>query len=82
MKRIAYLCLSEGWGGLEMNQLRNAQQMKSRGYEVLLIVNLESPIQRAAKLAGIPLYIVAKKTKHYKWLFSLKLALFFAKKNY
>lgn len=82
MKRIAYLCLSEGWGGLEMNQLRNAQQMKSRGYDVLLIVNLESPIQRAAKLACIPFYVVAQKPKHYQWLFALKLALFLAKQNY
>ena len=82
MKRIAYLCLSEGWGGLEMNQLRNAQQMKSRGYDVLLIVNLESPIQRAAKLTCIPFYVVAQKPKHYQWLFALKLALFLAKQNY
>jgi glycosyltransferase involved in cell wall biosynthesis len=82
MKRIAYLCLSEGWGGLEMNQLRNAQQMKSRGYDVLLIVNLESPIQRAAKLACIPFYVVAQKPKHYQWLFALKLAVFLAKQSY
>jgi glycosyltransferase involved in cell wall biosynthesis len=82
MKRIAYLCLSKGWGGLEMNQLRNAQQMQSRGHEVLLIVNLESPIQRAAKLAGIPLYIVAQKPKYYQWLFALKLVRFLTKQSY
>jgi glycosyltransferase involved in cell wall biosynthesis len=74
MKRIAYLCLSEGWGGLEMNQLRNAQQMQSRGHEVLLIVNSESPIHLAAQQADIPIYIVQQKPKHYQWGFASHLA--------
>ena len=74
MKRIAYLCLSEGWGGLEMNQLRNAQQMQSRGHEVLLIVNLESPIHQAASQANIPIYTVQQKPKHYQWWFASQLA--------
>ena len=74
MKRIAYLCLSEGWGGLEMNQLRNAQQMQSRGHDVLLIVNLESPIQLAAQQANIPIYLVRQKPKHYQWRFANQLA--------
>jgi glycosyltransferase involved in cell wall biosynthesis len=82
MKRIAYLCLSEGWGGLEMNQLRNAQQMQSRGYEVLLIVNLGSPIHQAASQANIPIYIVQQKPKHYQWYFALKLVVFLTKKSY
>lgn len=74
MKRIAYLCLSEGWGGLEMNQLRNAQQMLSRGHEVLLIVNFESPIHLAAEQANIPLYIVLQKPKYYQWRFASQIA--------
>lgn len=82
MKRIAYLCLSEGWGGLEMNQLRNAQQMQSRGYEVLLIVNFGSPIHQAASQANIPIYIVQQKPKHYQWYFALKLVVLLAKKSY
>ena len=75
MKRIAYLCLSEGWGGLEMNQLRNAQQMQNRGHEVLLIVNLGSPIHQAASKANIPIYTVQQKPKHYQWFFALKFLL-------
>ena len=74
MKRIAYLCLSSGWGGLEMNQLRNAIQMQNRGHEVLLIANSESPIAKAASQANIPLYIVAQKPKHYQWGFARQLA--------
>ena len=74
MKRIAYLCLSGGWGGLEMNQLRNAQQMQNRGHSVLLIANAETPIAKAAAQANIPLYTVAQKPKHYQWVFAKKLA--------
>jgi glycosyltransferase involved in cell wall biosynthesis len=74
MKRIAYLCLSGGWGGLEMNQLRNAQQMQKRGHSVLLIANSESPIAKAAAQANLPLYIVAQKPKHYQWVFAKKLS--------
>lgn len=74
MKRIAYLCLSSGWGGLEMNQLRNAQEMQNRGHEVLLIANSQSPIANAASQANIPLYIVVQKPKHYQWRFASHLA--------
>lgn len=74
MKRIAYLCLSSGWGGLEMNQLRNAIEMQNRGHEVLLIANSESPIAKAANSANLPLYIVAQKPKHYQWGFARQLA--------
>jgi glycosyltransferase involved in cell wall biosynthesis len=74
MKRIAYLCLSDGWGGLEMNQLRNAQQMQHRGHSILLIANKESPIATAAAQANLPLYIVAQKPKYYQWRFAMQLA--------
>jgi glycosyltransferase involved in cell wall biosynthesis len=74
MKRIAYLCLSGGWGGLEMNQLRNAQQMQNRGHSVLLIANSETPIANAAAQANLPLYIVKQQPKHYQWVFAIKLA--------
>jgi glycosyltransferase involved in cell wall biosynthesis len=74
MKRIAYLCLSSGWGGLEMNQLRNAQEMQKRGHVVVLIANAASPIAKAATQAKIPLYVVAQKAKHYQWVFASQLA--------
>lgn len=73
MERLAYLCLSTAWGGLEMNQLRSAQEMQARGHEVLLIANTDSPIHLAAKLANIPLYIVRQKPKHYQWWFANQL---------
>jgi glycosyltransferase involved in cell wall biosynthesis len=82
MKRIAYLCLSGGWGGLEMNQLRNAQQMQNRGHSVLLIANSQTPITKAAAQANIPLYIVAQQAKHYQWVFAMKLARYLIEGGY
>lgn len=76
MEHIAYLCLSEGWGGLEMNQLRSARQMHARGHSVLCIVNANSPIANEAQAQNIPLYIVAQKAKHYQWRFAWMLSRF------
>ena len=76
MERIAYLCLSDGWGGLEMNQLRNARQMHLRGHSVLCIANANSPIANEAQAQNIPLYIVAQKAKHYQWRFAWKICRF------
>lgn len=73
MKRIAYLCLSDAWGGLEMNQLRNAQFMKDRGHRVVLIANAKSAIASHAQSTNIPLYIVKQKPKHYQWFFAWRL---------
>lgn len=81
MKRIAYLCLSEAWGGLEMNQLRNAIVMQKRGHDVLIITNKNSPIAQRALTENILLYIVNQKTKHYQWRFAWKLGRFLMSKN-
>ena len=32
MHKIAYLCGTKAWGGLEMNQIRNAEWMKKKCY--------------------------------------------------
>ena len=82
MQRIAYLCLSEGWGGLEMNQLRNAEQMRQRGHEVIVIANRESPITNAAQQINIPVHIVVQKPRHYQWLFAYRLNRFLQKEGY
>ena len=42
------------WGGLEMNQLRNAAWMMERGHAVLLLCRENSPISLNAKDAGLP----------------------------
>jgi hypothetical protein len=56
MKQIAYLCLSKGWGGLEMNQLKNAIWMQERGHFVKLYCLENAPIHKAALLTLQHLY--------------------------
>ena len=81
MERLAYLCLSKAWGGLEMNQLRSAQAMQARGHLVLVIAHADSPIARHAALLNIPLYIVQQKAKHYQWHFAWKLSRYLRSQN-
>ena len=82
MKHIAYLCLSKGWGGLEMNQLRNAKAMQDRGHRVLIIGQKNSPIIQNASRLNIPYYIVQKKTGHYQWVFAWKLSKVLLQKDF
>lgn len=62
--KIAYLSCSNSWGGLEMNQLRNALWMKERGHEVVLVVLPESRIAKEAKANALP-YLEVKPYKKY-----------------
>lgn len=82
MKHIAYLCLSKGWGGLEMNQLRNAKAMQDRGHLVMIIGQKDSPIIQYASKLSIPYYIVQKKTGHYQWAFAWSLSKVLLKKGF
>lgn len=82
MERLAYLCLSTAWGGLEMNQLRAAIQMQKRGHNVLLIANANSPIAKEAASLHIPLYIIKQKAKHYQWRFAWKLCRYLKRENF
>jgi glycosyltransferase involved in cell wall biosynthesis len=70
MKHLAYLCLSAAWGGLEMNQVRNAKWMKERGHQVHLVVHQKSPALAFAIHENIPYYIVRKNPSHYQWFFA------------
>lgn len=62
---IAYLCVSNSWGGLEMNQLRNAVWMKERGHEVVLLGLKDSRIIKEAADAGIEIDYVNQHKKYY-----------------
>ncbi|PKR80080.1 hypothetical protein CW751_12020 [Brumimicrobium salinarum] len=63
--RIGYFCPSKSWGGLEMNQLRNAQWMKNRGHEVFLFVQEGSKIEAEAHEVNIPTISVLPHKKYY-----------------
>lgn len=73
-KKLAYLCSSVSWGGLEMNQLRNARWMKKRGHLVLVLCKENSPIANACHEEKIPLAYIGSHKKYYDFSAGKKLA--------
>jgi len=63
--KLAYLCGTNSWGGLEMNQLRNALWMKERQHDVLIFCQKGSPIEKNALESGIDVRIIKKHRKYY-----------------
>ena len=63
--RIAYLCGTKAWGGLEMNQVRNAQWMKERGHTVVIFCIKNSPVYNAAILKNLSISIIKQHRRHY-----------------
>ena len=74
---LAYLCTSRGWGGLEMNHLRNALWMKARGHEITIICTRSSPLEKEALNAHLSVISIRKPARHYAffsaWMIFLKL---------
>ena len=64
-KRLAYLCGSDSWGGLEMNHLRNAEWMQARGHKVLILAWDNSPLALEAAKNSVPLVIIDRYKKYF-----------------
>ena len=62
---IGYFCSSVSWGGLEMNQLRNANWMMQRGHSVFMLCKAGSPIEKAAKEQKVPFITIENHKKYY-----------------
>lgn len=62
---LAYLCGNDSWGGLELNQLRNALWMKERGHHVFILCLANSPMEKNAKELMIPFLNIQKHRKYY-----------------
>jgi glycosyltransferase involved in cell wall biosynthesis len=63
--KLGYICGNESWGGLEMNQFRNALWMEERGHEVVILCLKGSPIEKQALEAGISTINIQKHRKYY-----------------
>ena len=72
--KLAYLCGPLSWGGLEMNQLRNAVWMKARGHEVVVFAQRESAIAKEAKQLGVSVINIGAHRKYYDLSSARKLA--------
>jgi len=62
---LGYLCSSESWGGLEMNHLRNAFWMQSKGYDVVIICLKNTAIENTARELELPVLTIPKHKKYY-----------------
>ena len=63
--KLGYLCSSMSWGGLEMNQLRNALWMKERGHAVVFLGVKDSPVMKAAMSARLRTCEIVRHKKYY-----------------
>ena len=71
---LAYLCSSVSWGGLEMNQLKNALWMQERGNNVLMICKENSPVAQSCLSVGIAVAYIEEHRKYYDFRAGIKLA--------
>jgi len=70
---IGYFCVSNSWGGLEMNQLRNAAWMKKRGHRVVVLGLEGSRVVQEAENAGIAVDHVRQHKKYYDFKRAIQL---------
>ena len=77
--KIAYLCGSRSWGGLEMNQFKNALWMKERGHRVVVFGLEGSPFITAAQESGLESDDIEQHRKYYDFSKGKALARLLAK---
>jgi glycosyltransferase involved in cell wall biosynthesis len=73
MQRIGYLCGSESWGGLEMNQWRNARWMKQRGHEIIVFGKTGSKLEQYCHEDQLTFVAVPAYKKYYDFFAARKL---------
>jgi glycosyltransferase involved in cell wall biosynthesis len=62
---IAFYCSSIAWGGLEMNTVRYATWMQSKGYQVLVYCVAESSIHHHAHQSGLAIELIPRNRKYF-----------------
>lgn len=71
---LGYFCGSKSWGGLEMNQLKNAREMKAKGYDVVVVSPENSPLLIQAEASGMRCVGVNEHAKYYDVVNARKLS--------
>jgi glycosyltransferase involved in cell wall biosynthesis len=62
--KLAYLCSSDSWGGLEMNQLKNACWMQNRGHSVVAVTVQHTPFFEACKKNNLDVLCIERHRKY------------------
>ena len=63
--KLAYLCSSQSWGGLEMNHIRNAKWMADLGYDTTVICVAGTPIEKYAQELNLTVHTIVPHKKYY-----------------
>lgn len=58
---ILHICLSKGWGGLEMYPIRIGRELLQRNYQVLGLCNQGTQVESGMKQAGLTLFSATSK---------------------
>lgn len=67
--KIAFLCGTNAWGGLEMNHLNNALYLRNEGFEVLVFCKKNSPIEIESLKNKIQIVNI-QEHRRYKYFFA------------
>jgi glycosyltransferase involved in cell wall biosynthesis len=81
MQRIGYLCGSASWGGLEMNQWRNARWMKERGHTVVVFGQAGGQLEAYCRQDEIEFVAIGPHKKYYDLTAAKKLSRLLAKRS-
>ncbi|MBI2258558.1 MAG: glycosyltransferase [Flavobacteriia bacterium] len=73
--KLAFVCGSKAWGGLEINQFNACCWFSERGYDTLLFCKKDSEIEKRAKDKQLPVEYL-KEHRRYKYFFA---GLYFSK---
>ena len=81
MQRIGYICGSESWGGLEMNQWRNACWMQERGHQVVVFGKKGSQLENYCLQSSIDFVAIPNYRKYYDFKIAKQLSRLLASWN-
>ena len=81
MENIAFLLISEGWGGLEMNTIKLAQQFQQMNYQIFFIAAKDTKIHSEANAIFENVITIEKPKKYFDFKSAGFLAKIFKKEN-
>jgi glycosyltransferase involved in cell wall biosynthesis len=82
LSKIGFICGSKAWGGLEINQLKNAIWLREFGIEVVILCKLNAPIKEKAFQNQIPILILSEHRRYKYFQAGIKFAKIISQNNF
>ena len=80
--KLAFLCSSQSWGGLEMNHAKSAKWMQELGYDVTLFCIEKTAIEQFAQELNVPIHHIHPHKKYYDFKRAKELSSVLKANNY